>query len=151
MFSCVPLLKVPCLAPRPRGAGLVLASDCQRTCALPLASSVTPRFFGKAGAKVQPFSEPASVFFKYFSFLSQMAGSQPENFSSGDEIRGSLHLVLIRKGPERAAGRPSPMSAGPARPTRTSVGKTISLVQNISPTPYRRLNLRFRGLFGIFP
>ena len=52
----------------------------------------SPPLSPKAGAKVQPFSEPASVFFKYFSFLSQWVDSQLENFSSKARKRGGWHL-----------------------------------------------------------
>ena len=54
MFSLVFLCyKVPCLAPLLSGAGLVLASDFQRTLAFSL--QTIPSFLPKAGAKVQLF------------------------------------------------------------------------------------------------
>jgi hypothetical protein len=42
----------------------------------------TPRSLGKAGAKVLPFFELASTFFKYFSFILHLADNQREKSSS---------------------------------------------------------------------
>ena len=65
MFSLVFLLKGSLPRAASRGAGLVLASDFQRT-SLPLASRLAP-LSRKAGAKVLPFFHPASGFLQNFS------------------------------------------------------------------------------------
>jgi hypothetical protein len=60
----VPLLKGSLPRAASRGAGLVLASDFQRTLAFSL--QTIPSFLPKAGAKVLPFPELASTFFIFF-------------------------------------------------------------------------------------
>jgi hypothetical protein len=69
---------------RSRAAGLVLASDFQRT-RFPDPLSSLHSFLPKAGAKVQPFFFTASTFFKNFSFLFYLTDFQSENFSKQGE------------------------------------------------------------------
>ena len=81
VLLCLPFLERFLSLRRSRGAGLVLASDCQRT-RFPLPCLPCPSSLGKAGAKVRPFSKLASTFFKYFSFILHLADNQREKSSS---------------------------------------------------------------------
>jgi len=63
----VPFVKGSLPRAASRGAGLVLASDFQRTCASVLPSSRTPRSFRKRVQKYYLFFIPQALFLKKFS------------------------------------------------------------------------------------
>ena len=72
MFQLVFLCyKVPCLAPLLSGAGLVLASDFQRTLAFSL--QTIPLVPSESGCKSTAFSITRNAFFHLFFFFSATA------------------------------------------------------------------------------
>ena len=82
MFSCAYLLfKVPFPDAAPAAPVLCWPQTVKELASLSLVF-LTPRFLGKAGAKVRPFFELASTFFKYFSFILHLADNQEEKSAS---------------------------------------------------------------------
>ena len=94
MFSCAPFLKVPSTdgaSPRRRScAGLRLSKNFSPSS--PLFS--LPSFLPKAGAKVQPFPEPASTFFNYFYSFLYLTGFQREKSFIRRKTWGFAHLII---------------------------------------------------------
>ena len=90
VFLCYRFLS---LAPPPGGAGLVLASDFQRTFASVSPLSV-PASLPKAGAKVLPFPELASTFFIYFLSFLYHTDCQEEKYFTRRKIWSFVHLII---------------------------------------------------------
>ena len=93
MFSWCSFVKRFLASRGSRRAGLVLASDFQRTSA-PVSPLFVPASLPKAGAKVLPFYELASTFFIYFSTFSYFTVCQREKSFTRRKNRSFAHLII---------------------------------------------------------